>query len=77
MDIINAIKDIFANKQESRGLSKSMIMLLVAQYELDYVIHDRKSGIRLRDIDIQDFDTRYHTIWIEDEEKWVKMFANE
>ncbi len=75
MNLLRALKKLLLGQTPVQSMSKSMIMILVAQYDLDYIISDRKSGDQLTYLDLQDYDPSKHTIWIEDQDMWHREFG--
>lgn len=73
MNIIHFLKSYFASKSGCT-LSKSLLTLIVAHYDVNYIIYDRRSGEEL-DESIEYYDARHHTIWVENEEAYCDMFA--
>lgn len=60
--------------REREPLSKSLLTLIIAHYEPEYIIFDRQSG-QETDSCIEDYDAQYHHIWIENEDRYREMFA--
>lgn len=73
MDIIDKIARFFHKKKEAT-LSKSLLSLIVAQYGAAYIVFDRRSGKPIDSI-IEEYDARYHKVWIEDEDRYREMFS--
>ena len=73
MDIIDKIARLFFKKKET-PLRKSLLTLIVATYDASYVVFDRRSGKPTESL-VEEYDPRYHRIWIEDEEHYRELFS--
>ena len=72
-NIIDTITKAFAKKP--KPLTKSLLTLIVANYDADYMIYDKQTGEPLPDHIIEDYDSKYHTLWIQDEKKYRELFS--
>lgn len=73
MGILDKIVFLFSKKKKSQ-MPKSLLTLIVMQYDVPYIIFDRRSG-RVTESSIEDYDASLHKIWIEDEEHYQQLFS--
>lgn len=71
--IIDTITKLFVKKP--KPLAKSLLTLIVANYDVHYMIYDKQTGEPLPDHIIEEYDSKYHHIWIQDEKKYRQLFS--